>query len=169
MLGAWLQRRGPASFTMPHMDDRALREARTVTAIMVWGSHLEQAGNQTARRLTPGLNFRDLVLLGIVYDRGGEALPSQLVGPVFTTAPGVSSSLDRLEKAGMVTRGLGDDARTRPVALTPAAGELAAAIVGPWEAFVESRLSRLDEDERAELCRLVCKASGLWQDIWPEG
>ena len=149
------------------MDDRALREARTIAAVMVWGSHLEQAGNENARKLTPGLNWRDLLLLGIVYDRGGEALPNQLVGPVFTTAPGVSTSLARLEKAGMVTRGVGSDARTRPVALTPAAGELAAAIVGPWEAFVESRLSRLDEDERAQLCHLVCKASGLWDEIWP--
>ena len=69
----------------------------------------------------------------------------------------------------MVTRGVGDDVRTRPVALTPAAGELAAAIVGPWEAFVESRLSRLDEHERAQLCHLLCKGSGLFDDIWPGG
>ena len=34
-------------------------------------------------------------------------------------------------------------------------------------AFVESRLSRLDEDERVQLCHLVCTASGLWDDIWP--
>jgi DNA-binding MarR family transcriptional regulator len=67
----------------------------------------------------------------------------------------------------MVTRDVGDDARTRPVALTPAAGELAAAIVGPWQAFVESRLSRLDEDERARLYHLVVKGSGLWDEIWP--
>jgi DNA-binding MarR family transcriptional regulator len=67
----------------------------------------------------------------------------------------------------MVTRGVGGDARTRPVVLTPAAGELAAVLMAPWHAFVESRLSRLDEDERAQLCHLVCKASGLWGEIWP--
>jgi hypothetical protein len=71
---------------------RALREARTVTAVMVWGSHLERAGNETARKLTPGLSWRDLIALSLVYDLGGEALPSQLVGPVVTTAPGVSTA-----------------------------------------------------------------------------
>ena len=115
------------------MDDRALREARTIAAVMVWGSHLEQAGNETARKLTQGLNWRDLLLLSIVHDRSGAELTSHLVGPVFTTTPGVGRSLARLEKAGMVTRGVGDDLRTRPVALTDAAHELAAAIVGPWE------------------------------------
>ena len=76
--------------------------------------------------------------------------------------------MERLEQAGLVTRGRGADARTRPIALTPAANELAIAIVGPWAEFVESRLGNLDEDERAELYHLLVKGSGLWDDVWPE-
>lgn len=148
--------------------DKTLRDMRAVAAAMVWGCHLERAGNEAARALAPGLNYRDLLLLGIVFDRGGEALPGQLIGPVFTTAAGVSSSMDRLVKAGLVTRGVGADARTRPVALTPAAQELYEAVVEPWGVFVEDRLARLDDAERAELYRLLVKGSGLWDDVWPE-
>ena len=73
-----------------------------------------------------------------------------------------------LLKGGLVSRGVGADARTRPVTLTPAATELAGSIVEPWGAFVEDRLWRLGDDERAELYRLLVKASGLWDDVWPE-
>lgn len=148
--------------------DRTLRDGRLVAAAMVWGCQLERVGNETARTLTSGLNWRDLLLLAIVFDRGGEARPSELVGPVFTTSPGVTGSMDRLEQAGLVTRGVGADARTRPVALTPAAGALAASIVEPWAEFVEGRLEHLDDAERAELYRLLVKASGLWTGVWPE-
>lgn len=148
--------------------DRTKRDGRILAATMVWGSHVERAGNDTARGLTPGLNFRDLLLLGLVWDRGGETLPGQLIGPVFTTAAGVSSSVDRLVKAGMVTRGVGADARTRPVALNPAAEALYDALYDPWSAFVEDSLTRLDDGERAELYRLLVKGSGLWDDLWPE-
>ena len=147
--------------------DKAVRDGRVFAACMVWGAELERAGNRTVRRLTPGLNFRDLLLLAVIYDRNGQVLPSELIGPVHTTAPGVSGSLRRLELAGMVTRGVGADARTRPVALTEAANGLAAAIVTPWAAFVDDQLRRLDEAERSELYRLLVKGSGLWDDVWP--
>ncbi len=148
--------------------EKLVRDGRVVAAAMVWGAELERAGNASARHLTQGLNFRDLLLLHVVFENDGAVLPSQLIGPVYTTAPGVSGSLRRLEAAGLITRGTGDDLRTRPVALTGAAAELAGAISAPWADFIEQRLTRLDEDERAELYRLLVKGSGLWDGVWPD-
>ena len=77
-------------------------------------------------------------------------------------ANGLSDGYIRL----VVTRGVGTDLRTRPVSLTAAAAELAAAIGDPWAEFVEGLLGRLDEAERAELYRLLLKGSSPWDDVW---
>ncbi len=148
--------------------DEAVRDGRIMVATVVWGAELERAANTHARRLTPGLNFRDVLLLRLVYVQDGPIRPGQLVGPVYTTAPGVAGSLRRLEAAGLVSRATGADRRTHPVTLTTAGVELAATIVEPWTAFTQQRLARLDEAERAELYRLLVKGSGLWDEVWPE-
>jgi DNA-binding MarR family transcriptional regulator len=149
--------------------DKSFRDGSVVTACAVWGAHLERAADAHARRLAPGLNSRDLLLLGsLAVLFGGEALPSELVGPVFTTAPGVSGSVRRLEEAGLVIRGTGDDQRTRPVALTEEGKELAATQSDAWAAFHDERLGRLDEAERNELYRLLVKGAGLWDGVWPD-
>jgi hypothetical protein len=122
---------------------RSILDARVVTACVVWGAHMERAADAFARRRTPGL-----------------------IGPVFTTAPGISGSLRRLEAAGLVSRGVGHDQRTRPVGLTDAGRELVSAELEPWAAFHHERLGRLDSAERAELYRLLVKGSGLWDDVW---
>lgn len=140
-----------------------------MTACAVWGGHLERAADAHARSLTPGLNSRDLLLLGtLAIDSGGRALPSELIGPVFTTAPGVSGSVRRLEDAGLVIRGTGADLRTRPITLTDAGRALVAAQTDTWMAFHDERLGRLDEAERNELYRLLVKGAGLWDGVWPE-
>ena len=147
--------------------DKPILDARVATACVVWGAHLERAADAFARQRLPGLNSRDVLLLAtLAYDRDGEALPSQLIGPVFTTAPGVSGSLRRLEAVGLVTRGVGTDQRTRPVDLTDAGRELVAGEMDAWAEYHDERLSRLDAAERAELYRLLVKGSGLWDDTW---
>jgi DNA-binding MarR family transcriptional regulator len=148
--------------------EKTLRDGLIVAACVVWGSQLERDCDRDARKLTPGLNFRDLLLLRVLHDRGGRALPSELIGPVHTTAPGVSGSLKRLEGAGLATRGVGADARTRPVKLTPAADALAETIAQPWAQRMSERLARLDDAERDQLYRLLMKGSGQWGDIWPD-
>lgn len=137
-------------------------------AALVWGAELERSADRAARSITPGLNARDTLLLAaLAFDRGGQALPKELIGPVHTTAAGVSGSLRRLEAAGLIERGVGSDARTRPVTLTPAGTELIERIVGPWQAWFDDALERLDEPERIELYRLLVKGSGLWDSVWP--
>ena len=148
--------------------DKAIRDARVVAAAVVWGAELERAANTAARHLAPGLNFRDLLLLRIVFAQDAPTLPSVLVGPAYTTTAGVAGSLDRLEAAGLVSRSTGDDQRTHPVTVTEAGSELAVAIVEPWAGFVDGRLSHLDEPERAELYRLLIKGSDVWAGIWSE-
>ena len=149
--------------------DRELRDRRVVVACLVWGSVLERSADRVARGLTSGLNARDVLLLAaLAFDRGGAALPGELVGPVHTTAAGVSGSLRRLEGAGLVERGVGDDARTRPVRLTAGGERLVADILRPWQDWFDQALVRLEDDERSELYRLLVKGSGLWTGVWPE-
>lgn len=149
--------------------DRELRDRRVVVACLVWGSMLERSADRVARGLTSGLNARDVLLLAaLAFDRGGTALPGELVGPVHTTAAGVSGSLRRLEGAGLVDRGVGDDARTRPVRLTAGGERLVADILRPWQDWFDQALVRLEDHERSELYRLLVKGSGLWGGVWPE-
>lgn len=147
--------------------DRELRDRRTIVAAFVWGDHLERAADDTARELTNGLNARDVLLLAaLAYDRDGHAFPTDLVGPVHTTSAGVSGSLRRLEAGGLITRDTGDDRRTRPVALTDRGRDLVNETLPPWQDWFESQLTRLDDNERHDLYRLLMKASGIWDDIW---
>lgn len=149
--------------------DLQLRDRRIIVACLVWGAQLERSANRTARQLTPGLNARDILLMAaLVFDRNGTALPGDLIGPVHTTAAGVSGSLRRLEQAGLVDRNVGDDARTRPVTLTDAGRELVADIVEPWQTWFDQSLQHLDDDERSDLYRLLVKGSQLWNNLWPE-
>ena len=148
--------------------DRQLRDRRTIVAALVWGAALERSADRTARELTPGLNARDILLLAaLAFDRNGRALPSQLIGPVHTTAAGISGSLDRLEAAELVQRQIGSDARTRPIQITQAGTDLITSIVAPWQDWFDGALQRLDDNERADLYRLLVKASGLWDNVWP--
>lgn len=148
--------------------DRQLRDRRIIVAALVWGAELERSADRTARELTPGLNARDILLLAaLAFDRNGRALPSQLIGPVHTTAAGVSGSLDRLDAAELLQREIGSDARTRPVQITQAGTDLIADILAPWQEWFDGALERLDDNDRAELYRLLVKASGLWDDVWP--
>lgn len=149
--------------------DRELRDRRIVVAALVWGTELERSADRQARSLTPGLNARDILLVAaLAFDRNSTALPSELVGPVHTTSAGVSGSLDRLESAGLVRREVGEDARTRPVTLTPAGHDLIEGIIEPWQQWFDDALGRLDEQERSELYRLLVKGSGKWDGVWPD-
>lgn len=159
---------GDAVEPMEEWMDEALRDRRVVVAALVWGAELERSADRTARRLTPGLNARDVLLLAaLTFDRDGRALPSELIGPVHNTSAGVAGSLRRLEQAGLVTRTVGADARTRPVTLTDQGRELVLRIVEPWQTWFEERLRLIDGAERADLYRLLVKASGLWDGVWP--
>ncbi len=65
-------------------------------------------------------------------------------------------------------REIGSDARTRPVHITQAGLDLITTILAPWQTWFDGALERLDDNERADLYRLLVKASGLWDDIWPD-
>ncbi len=148
--------------------DRHLRDRRIIVAALVWGDAVERSADRTARRLSPGLNTRDVLLLAALrFDRDGQALPSDLIGPVHTTTAGVSGSLKRLQAAGLVQRSIGDDARTRPVRITPEGEAMIRDTLEPWQRWFDERLAHLDEADRSDLYRLLTKASGLWDDVWP--
>jgi DNA-binding MarR family transcriptional regulator len=149
--------------------DKNLRDRRAVVAWMVGGAELERSADRFARDLTKGLNARDVLLLAaLVFDRGGTALPTELIGTVHTTSAGVSGSLKRLTELKLVSRSIGDDGRTRPIVLTSAGQQLIEEIVEPWQAWFENALKHLSSPERSELYRLLVKASGLWNGVWPD-
>ncbi len=148
--------------------DSGLRDRRTIVAVLVWGSELERDADRVARELTPGLNARDVLLLAsLAFDRNGFALPGELIGPVHTTAAGVTGSIRRLSAAGLVDRDVGEDARTKPVILTEDGVKLIERIVDPWQSWFEQKLAKLDHRERSDLYRLLTKASGTWEGVWP--
>ncbi|MCP4960254.1 MAG: winged helix-turn-helix transcriptional regulator [Actinomycetia bacterium] len=107
-------------------------------------------------------------MAALAIDRGGHALPSELIGPVHTTAAGVTGSLRRLGAANLVRRDVGNNRRTRPVTITTQGQSLITKITEPWQDWFASNLTRLDEDERCDLYRLLVKASGLWDGTWPD-
>lgn len=136
---------------------------------MIGGASFERSADDVARRLTPGLNARDVLLLAaLMFDREGSATPNELIGPVHTTAAGVSGSLRRLSDAGLIFRSVGTDARTRPVELSDTGRQLILEVVEPWQDWFEGALHRLSDTERNDLYRLLMKGSGLWDGVWPD-
>jgi DNA-binding MarR family transcriptional regulator len=71
------------------------------------------------------------------------------------TPSGAVRMLDKLEAAGWVRRGPGDDARSTSVRLTPAGRRAAARVAAARGAVLSDALSVLSEEQRATLDELV--------------
>jgi DNA-binding MarR family transcriptional regulator len=76
------------------------------------------------------------------------------------TPSGAVRLVDRLADAGLVTRGPGDDARSRSVLLTPAGRRAAARVVAARGAVLERALGDLSANQRRTLHSLLGKVMG---------
>lgn len=87
-----------------------------------------------------------------------ELTPGELSATTMVTSGAVTKRLDRLERAGLLTRSVcADDARSRRIRLTPAGFELADRLIGEHVANEHRLLSGLTEAERGRLASLLEK------------
>ena len=82
--------------------------------------------------------------------------PGELGTATMITSGAVTKRVDRLERAGLVARGRStDDARSRPVSLTPAGVALVDRLVEQHVANEARLLGGLDAEERRQLAALL--------------
>ncbi|BDZ42445.1 MarR family transcriptional regulator [Paraoerskovia sediminicola] len=98
-----------------------------------------------------------------------ERAPGELARSTMVTTGAMSKRVDRLERAGLVSRRVSDgDARARVVGLTPAGLETIDAAFTAHMANEHRLLEGFDDDERATLTRLLTRWLGQFEDE-PEG
>lgn len=100
----------------PHLDALAVE---TVCRLIYAGRKMEQ---RAGRVLKPfGLNYTDLDVLGTLHQVGKpyEQTPAQLLRSAMITSGAMTTCLNRLEKAGMISRRIDEtDRRVRHVKLS---------------------------------------------------
>lgn len=90
----------------------------------------------------------------------GQPLPIlEIASRTLTTTPGITGLIDRLERAGLVTRQRGtEDRRVVFVHITPAGLELLDRVAPPLQALHAELLGHMTAEELTTLSRLLEKA-----------
>jgi DNA-binding MarR family transcriptional regulator len=131
------------------------REANLLGALTVALADLTEAA--TARAAGQSVSAAAaLSALHHFLDRPSLDRLRQVLG---LTPSGAVRLVDRLEEAGLVTRGAGPDGRTRAVALTAAGRAAARRVTSARARFLESALGDLTRAERDTLHRLLGKVA----------
>src|SRR5262249_53399256 len=84
----------------------------------------------------------------------------QVAGVLGLTSSGTVRLVDRLERAGLVKRGAGDDARATTVTLTAAGRRHARRVTNARRDVLDGALTSLTATEREQLARLMGKVMG---------
>lgn len=85
-----------------------------------------------------------------------ELTPGELGATTMVTSGAITKRIDRLERAGLVTRTVSDaDARSRRIALTAKGRRLVDDVLGTHVANEHRLVSGLSERDRRELARLL--------------
>ena len=105
-----------------------------------------------------GLGDGDFDVLASLRRNGPphELTPGELGATTMVTSGAITKRIDRLERAGLVTRTVSElDARSRRVALTPKGRRLVDELVEQHVANEHRLVSGLSEGDRRELARLL--------------
>lgn len=95
----------------------------------------------------------------------GELTQSELADVLILSRPSVTRLLQRMERAGLVSRRVDDaDGRQVRVALTPAGQELQQRLHEATAEYTQSTLALLPDADRAELARIL----PLWRRLAEE-
>lgn len=99
----------------------------------------------------------------LVYEIANRDAPvaAELQDVLGLDAGYVSRMLRRFQAQGWIARGRGDDARRRPIALTPAGRAIYEALNARVRAATAARIAGLDRAERAELVAALRTATAL--------
>lgn len=110
-----------------------------------------------------GLGFSDFAVLEVLLNKGPQKV-NDIGRRVDLTSGSITTAVDRLEKRGLVARGLDDaDRRSRIVRLTPAGRARIAEVFVRHAAALEIATGGLSKAERKSLIALL-KKLGIWAD-----
>ena len=112
----------------------------------------------TMRSIEPsGLGFSDFAVLEVLLNKGPQKV-NDIGRRVDLTSGSITTAVDRLEKRGLVVRGLDDeDRRSRIVRLTPAGRSRIAEVFADHVAVLEVASKGLTKAERKSLIALLKK------------
>jgi DNA-binding MarR family transcriptional regulator len=107
-----------------------------------------------------GISGSQWGILRTLHRAEGEGLPglrqTDLSERLFIRPPSVTGALERLERAGLVTRvGSTTDLRAKQVALSDAGRQLIERALPGRLAQIDTIMGGLSSDDQAELCRLL--------------
>ena len=104
-----------------------------------------------------GLGFSDFAVLEVLLNKGPQKV-NDIGRRVDLTSGSITTAVDRLEKRGLVVRGLDDeDRRSRIVRLTPAGRARIAEVFAEHAAALEAASEGLTKAERKSLIALLKK------------
>jgi MarR family 2-MHQ and catechol resistance regulon transcriptional repressor len=104
-----------------------------------------------------GLGFSDFAVLEVLLNKGPQKV-NDIGRRVDLTSGSITTAIDRLEKRGLVVRGLDDeDRRSRIVRLTPAGRARIAEVFAEHAAALEAASKGLTKAERKSLIALLKK------------
>ena len=104
-----------------------------------------------------GLGFSDFAVLEVLLNKGPQKV-NDIGRRVDLTSGSITTAVDRLEKRGLVVRGLDDeDRRSRIVRLTPAGRARIVEVFAEHAAALETASKGLTKPERKSLIALLKK------------
>ena len=104
-----------------------------------------------------GLGFSDFAVLEVLLNKGPQKV-NDIGRRVDLTSGSITTAVDRLEKRGLVVRGLDDeDRRSRIVRLTPAGRARIGEVFAEHAAALEAASKGLTKAERKSLIELLKK------------
>ena len=104
-----------------------------------------------------GLGFSDFAVLEVLLNKGPQKV-NDIGRRVDLTSGSITTAVDRLEKRGLVVRGLDDeDRRSRIVRLTPAGRARIAEVFAHHAAALEAASEGLTKADRKSLIALLKK------------
>lgn len=131
-------------------------------AIRAYQAAVDDFDRESARLL--GINETDLRCLEILLQDLPQAIPGELATRLGLTSGSVSTMLDRLEKAGLLTRSPHpDDRRKTIIRVTPRAEQRASALVAPLVTEAAGLLSGYTANEIRLLVDFMQRARELQQ------
>lgn len=137
--------------------DRARKRRRLIALLAAVSEAIRSDVESFAPDFAARGNWGDVELLGrIFFEYDGEARPSQLVGLTYTTSAGVTGSLRRLEREGLIYRKRTEaDRRVLLACITDTGREALETSIPVFGEFVDKRLGDLSDDEIAWLSAFV--------------
>jgi MarR family 2-MHQ and catechol resistance regulon transcriptional repressor len=139
------------------MADAASKNSGVHLWLVLMKAHRALARHAMKSIEPSGLGFSDFAVLEVLLNKGPQKV-NDIGRRVGLTSGSITTAIDRLEKRGLVVRGLdGEDRRSRIVRLTPAGRARIAEVFAGHSAALEAASKGLTKTERKSLIALLKK------------